>query len=368
MYNWQHQDWPNFQYRLEVLEASLNDLNSVLKPLLSKVRSLPEDDRRRYFIEVLVAEAQKTSKIEGEFVSREDLRSSILNHLYLGNYKKNVRDLRAVGIGKLLSTVASNFSNNITETTLKYWHQILFDRLPSLNIIGDYRISKEPMQIVSGPDYDLTVHYEAPPSVRVQAEMAQFVSSLDRPQHPDRLLDYVLRAGISHIHFESIHPFQDGNGRIGRAMIDHLISQGIGFATPFSISQVFAEDQKKYYAQLNAASSTLDLEPWLIYFVESVIEAVGNASEQITFLLAKTVFFDQFEGKLNDRQQKLIRRLFDAGPEGFEGGLSAKNYERLTRASKATATRELTELTKIGALNRVGAGRSTRYELRLDHL
>jgi Fic family protein len=366
MYNWENQDWPDFQYQLESLSEPLKNLSDVLQPLLDKVRSLPEDDRRHYFIEVLVAEAQKTSKIEGEFVSREDLRSSILNHLYLGNYQRNVRDLRAVGIGKLLSTVASNFSNNITETTLKYWHQILFNRLPSLDIIGDYRVSKEPMQIVSGPDYDLTIHYEAPPSVRVPEEMTNLVASLARPQHPDRLLDFVLRAGVSHVHFESIHPFQDGNGRIGRAMIDHLISQGIGFVIPFSISQVFADNQKEYYAQLNTASRTLDLGKWLTYFVESVIAAVTNANEQISFLLAKTVFFDRFEDQLNDRQTKLIRRLFDAGPEGFQGGLSAKNYERLTRASKATATRELTELTQIGALIRIGAGRGTRYELRLD--
>jgi len=365
MYNWQNKDWPNFYYNSEALAKPLKTLSEVLEPLLSKVRNLPEEDRRKYFIEVLVAEAQKTSNIEGEFVSREDLRSSILNHLYLGNYKKNIRDLRAVGIGKLLSTMAANFSNDITESTLKYWHQILFDRLPSINIIGNYRTSKEPMQIVSGPDYDIRVHYEAPPSARVPKEMAEMVASLDRSQHPDRLLDYILRAGISHPYFESIHPFQDGNGRIGRAMIDHLISQGVGFVIPFSISQVFADNQKEYYAELNAASRTLDLEQWLKYFIEVVTTAIINANEQISFLLAKTIFFDRFEKQLNDRQIKLIRRLFDAGPEGFQGGLSAKNYERLTRSSKATATRELTELTEIGALVRLGAGRSTRYELRL---
>ena len=368
MYNWQHKDWPNFHHQAEALAEPLKNLSDVLQPLLNKVRSLPEEDRRRYFIEVLVAEAQETSKIEGEFVSREDLRSSILNHLYLGNYKKTVRDLRAVGIGKLLATVAANFSNDITESTLKYWHQILFNRLPSLNIIGDYRVSKEPMQIVSGPDYDLTIHYEAPPSAKVPKEMVKMVASLDLSQHPDRLLDYVLRAGISHPYFESIHPFQDGNGRIGRAMIDHLMSQGVGFAIPFSISQVFADNEKEYYAQLNAASRTLDLERWLVFFVETVITAISNANEQVSFLLAKTVFFDRFEDQLNDRQTKLIRRLFDAGPEGFQGGLSAKNYERLTRASKSTATRELTELTEMGALVRIGAGRATRYELRLEDL
>lgn len=368
MYNWQHDDWPDFFYKVEDLAEPLKRLSDVLLPLLSKVRNLPEEDRRRYFIEVLIAEAQKTSNIEGEFVSREDLRSSILSHLYLGNYKKNIRDLRAVGIGKLLSTVASNFSNDITETTLKYWHQILFDRLPTISIIGGYRTSKEPMQIVSGPDYDLTIHYEAPPSDRVPQEMTKMIASLHKSHHSDRLLDYVLRAGISHTHFESIHPFQDGNGRIGRAMIDHLISQGIGFVIPFSISQVFADNQKEYYAQLNAASRTLDVGEWLKYFIESVITAVTNANEQISFLLAKTVFFDRFENQLNDRQGKLIRRLFDAGPEGFQGGLSAKSYERLTRSSKATATRELTELTEMGALVRIGAGRSTRYELRLEDM
>lgn len=368
MYNWQLDDWPEFFYRIEDLTEPLKRLSDVLRPLLSKVQNLPEEDRHRYFIEVLIAEAQKTSKIEGEFVSREDLRSSILSHLYLGNYKKKIRDLRAVGIGKLLSTVAANYSNDITETTLKYWHQLLFDRLPTINIIGGYRTSTEPMQIVSGPTYDLTIHYEAPPSGRVPQEMEKMVASLYKSQHADRLLDYILRAGVSHPYFESIHPFQDGNGRIGRAIIDHLISQGVGFMMPFSISQVFADNQKEYYAQLNAASRTLDVTRWMEYFIDSVVTAVTNANEEISFLLAKTVFFDRFGNQLNDRQQKLIRRLFDAGKEGFQGGLSAKNYERLTRSSKATATRELTELTEIGALIRTGAGRSTRYELRLEDL
>ncbi|MBC6992725.1 DUF4172 domain-containing protein [Neolewinella lacunae] len=368
MYNWQHDNWPEFFYRMEDLTEPLKRLSDVLRPLLSKVQNLPEEDRHRYFIEVLIAEAQKTSKIEGEFVSREDLRSSILSHLYLGNYKKNIRDLRAVGIGKLLSTMASNHSNDITETTLKYWHQLLFDRLPTINIIGGYRTSTEPMQIVSGPDYDLTIHYEAPPSDRVSQEMEKMVASLYKSQHADRLLDYVLRAGVSHPYFESIHPFQDGNGRIGRAIIDHLISQGVGFVMPFSISQVFADNQKEYYAQLNTASRTLDITRWMEYFIESVVTAITNANEEISFLLAKTAFFDRFGNQLNDRQQKLIRRLFDAGREGFPGGLSANNYERLTRSSKATATRELTELTEMGALLRTGAGRSTRYELRLEDL
>lgn len=299
-------------------------------------------------------------------MSREDLRSSILNHLYFGNYDKSSRDVRAIGIGKLLSVVAANFMDDISEATIKYYHQLLFSSVPSIDIIGDYRSGTEPMRIVSGPDYDLTVHYEAPPAKLVPTNMRQLVASISRSYSPDQLSDYIIRAGVSHAYFESIHPFQDGNGRVGRALINHLLSRGIGFAVPFSLSGVFAAGQDEYYAQLKTASHRLDLTHWLQYFIDSLASAISNADTEIQFLLAKTRFFDQFDSQLSDRQRKVILRLFDAGPAGFDGGLSAKNYERLTRTSKATATRELTDLMDLGALVRTGIGRSTRYALKLN--
>ncbi|OAV43324.1 Fic family protein [Lewinella sp. 4G2] len=367
MYNYNYEDWPSLSYDLAALASRIDRVQSLLLPLVERVRRMPAEDRKNYFLDVLIEDAQQTSSIEGEYMSREDIRSSIMNHLSFGNYGKEVRDQRAIGVGKLLSVVAANFRNPLTEVTIKYWHELLFQTTRSIQIIGDYRAGTEPMRIVSGPDYDLTVHYEAPPAKRVPAEMQRFIDALQIKWHQDPLIDQLLRAGVSHVHFESIHPFQDGNGRIGRVIISHLISQGLGFPVPFTLSKVFNENVSDYYAQLQQAQRNLDVTEWMKYFLDCVIKAITNATIQIHFILSKNRFYDQFQNSLSDRQHKVIHKLFDAGPEGFDGGLSAKNYERITRVSKATATRELTYLTRLGALTRTGAGRGVRYQLNLDY-
>ena len=366
MYNWQHENWPNFSFDIGSLTPSLKGIKRLLCGLVERIQNLPEDERRKYFIENLIEEAQMTSRIEGEFISREDLRSSILNHLYLGNYQNQSRDIRAQGIGKLLAIVAANYDYAITEESIKYWHGILLEKSSAIDIIGNYRRGTKPIQIISGPDYDATIHFEAPPAVRVPKEMGQLIASLQHTYHEGRFLNSAIRAGITHTHFESIHPFQDGNGRIGRALIDQQLSKGIGFAVPFSLSSYFAEHQDGYYDALNEASSSLDLTNWLLYFLDAIYEAMKNAFVQIDFLLVKTRFFDEYTDRINDRQTKAMRRLFDAGPRGFDDGLSAKDYERLTRTSKSTATRELTKLYQLGILKRVGVGRGIRYQIQTN--
>jgi Fic family protein len=265
-----------------------------------------------------------------------------------------------------MGVVMADFTMPIKEATLKYWHTILFSGDDTLRSIGDYRLGPDPMRIISGPLTNPVIHYEAPPAHKLEFEMKRFVPSLEKSYSEDRLISGILSSGIAHLYFESIHPFEDGNGRIGRALIDHMLSQTLGVPVPFSISQGLQLRQKEYYAELGGARKNLDATSWMVFYLEVLSEAIALAQSQIKFVLRKAAIFDEFDDAINDNQRKVLMKLFDAGVAGFDGGLSAKNYMSITRTSRATTTRELTALTELGLLNRIGAGRGTRYELRFE--
>jgi len=365
MHCWQLDNWPDFFFDRGQLDPLLREIEEQLNPLMQRVMDLPEVDRQDYLLEIMVEEAKNTSSIEGEFMSREDIRSSILNHWRLGYTKLNVIDKRAVGVSKLMSAVATNFQLPIKEATLKYWHTLLFADTAILRSVGDYRLGPDPMQIISGPLHNLTVHYEAPPADWLAAEMQSFIKSLDRSYSENRLINGLIKAGIAHLYFESIHPFEDGNGRIGRALIDYMLSQTIGYMAPFSVSQSLQLRQKDYYAALNSARKDLDATYWLQFYLESLSMSIKLARQYVEHVLTKARIFDKFGPLISQSQRKVLVRLFDAGPEGFVGGLSAKNYVSITRVSRATASRELSQLVALSVLTRSGAGRGVRYALNL---
>ena len=365
MYSWQLSEWPSFEFDDTTITPRIDIVRERLILLAKQVHGLPLGDRRTYLIEVLIDEAQNTSSIESEYFSREDLRASILTHLDPEFTPRNIKDWRALGIGKLTRLVASTFTVPLSENTLKYWHATMLQDNEYLNVIGDYRKSPNPMQIVSGPSYNLTVHYEAPPAINLAGEMQQFMSNLQRRRRLDGFNNSLLQAGLGHLHFESIHPFEDGNGRIGRAIIAHLLSEPFEMPVPFSVSRALQARQQDYYAALGSAQSSLDATNWLTFFLDIIIAAVDTAEKQIDFILNKAKLFDRVDQQINPRQRKALTRLAEAGPEGFQGGFSTKNYMRLTRTPKATASRDLSKLVELRALTRLGAGRSTRYELKL---
>jgi Fic family protein len=176
-------------------------------------------------------------------------------------------------------------------------------------------------------------------------------------------LPILTRAGIAHLYFVTIHPFEDGNGRIGRAIAEKVISEGLGHATLIALSLTINRARKTYYELLERSNKSNEVTDWLVYFAKTILDAQSHAQELVEFLIAKTKFYDRLRGQLNERQEKVIARLFREGPAGFQGGLSAENYLRITSTSRATATRDLQDLVDKQALTRTGALKSTRYAL-----
>lgn len=367
-YNWQEKDWGKFRWDLSGVESQLLQYVEKTAHLTGMLRTLPEQLRSEAVVDLMTAEALKTSEIEGEYIQREDVMSSIRNNLGLNPVPQSVHDLRAIGLGQMLAETRRIFASPLSQDQLFQWHRLLLGYRQDLQAVGKWRQHAEPMQIVSGPMGRQKVHFEAPPSRLVPAMMEDFINWFNSPfsgldsgnrQAP-------VRAAVAHIYFESIHPFEDGNGRIGRAIADKVLSQGLGAPAPYSLSNAMESDKKSYYTALEQGQRSNDLTKWIEYFVPTVLSAVEHAENSIVFLIRKARFFDRFRDQLNDRQLKAIRRMFSEGASGFTGGMNARKYCGITGVSKATATRDLQFLQQIGALSSLGGGRSTRYELKLD--
>jgi len=223
------------------------------------------------------------------------------------------------------------------------------------------------MQIVSGRFDRPVVHFEAPPSAQVPEEMDRYVDWFSRTeQGAEERLPALTRAGLSHLYFESIPPFEDGNGRLGRALAEKSLAQSIGRPSLIALAFTLEQKRKDYYDQLERHQKTLDVTPWLVWFAETVLKAQQVTLGRVGFFIARAHFYDRYRDKLNDRQAKVIERMFREGPDGFKGGLSAENYISITGTSRATATRDLQELVELGALTRTGERRYTRYWLKLE--
>jgi Fic family protein len=219
---------------------------------------------------------------------------------------------------------------------------------------------------VSGPIATPKVHFEAPPSDKIPTEMNRFLTWFNHTA-PDgqQPLPTLTRAGIAHLYFESIHPFEDGNGRIGRALSEKALSQSLGRPTLIALSQTICRNRKAYYTALEDNSKDLNITDWLLYFTRTVLEAQQYTQRLIDFLIAKTRLYDRLRGKINERQDKALARMFREGLDGFKGGLSAENYLKITNTSRATATRDLQSLVELGALRKTGELKHTRYWLSI---
>ena len=329
--------------------------------LVDRISLLPSNEVQDYLIERLVEEARSTSSIEGEFMSRQDLMSSIVNNLNLGGTLKNVRDLRAKAIGQQIILNRDTYARPLTATTLKYWHELLLGYENRLNVVGDYRQGLSPMRIVSGPEYRQEVHFEAPPADRIAGEMDPLIAYCNG-SNPQSVAG-VTRAGIAHVWFESIHPFEDGNGRLGRAIVEKMLSQSLGVFIPFSISHTIERKRNAYYDALSRSSRSLDITPWLVYFSETLLEAIEYANSLIAFTLKKHEYLAKISPRISVHEMKAIDKMLSLGPDGFQGGMTTKKYVRINRVSQATAARSLKHLTEIGALIQQGKGRSTHYVL-----
>lgn len=367
-YNWQQHDWPNFSYRLEGVEDDLFAFAEKTGHIAGVMKALPEEMKMEAIIDTMLAEALKTSEIEGEYLSRDNVLSSIRKNLGLVSSPLLIGDRKAVGIGELMTDVRNTYSEDLTGEKLFSWHKMLLP-VNSGIAVGVWRSHKEPMQVVSGAMGKEKVHFEAPPSERVPKEMEQFIRWFNEtaPGGKKEIRKAAVRAAIAHLYFETIHPFEDGNGRIGRAVAEKALSQGLGRPVLLSLSRTIEANKKAYYDALQKAQRSNEITDWIVYFVRTALNAQIEAEQQIAFTLKKVKFFDRFKDRFNERQLKVIKRLLEEGPQGFKGGMNARKYGSLTGVSKASATRDLQNLLEMGAIKRMGeaGGRSTRYEVNL---
>ncbi len=362
-WNWQHEDWPKFSYDPKVIDAQERTFLLESGAFVGAYRHMSSDDRESLRIELISDEAVKTSAIEGEILNRDSVQSSLRNQLGLGPEHPNVQP-KERGISEMMLDLYSNFAEPLTEKTLFDWHRMLLGSDQTLQIIGGWRTHAEPMQVVSGPDYKRKVHFEAPPSDRVPEEMGRFIGWFnDTAPNDTSSLSALIRAGIAHLWFECIHPFEDGNGRIGRAISEKALAQSLGQPSLIALAYAIDHKRKDYYAALERNNKDIEITDWLRYFARTVLEAQDATTRRVEFYLGKARFYDRFRDQLNERQAKVIARMFREGADGFEGGLSAENYISITGTSRATATRDLQDLVSKGALKRTGELRHTRYHL-----
>ena len=367
---WERPEWPRWRWDMTAMSAALVSARKAQGEALGRAKLLSPSLDASAQAEFLVQEGLNTSAIEGEQLDVNALRSSIARRLGVPlDRKAAVPAPRAVeGLIDVLQDATQNYAQPLTLQRLHAWQAALFPTgrsgLHEIRV-GELR-GNEPMRIVSGPHQRERVHYLAPPRERLEREMESFLHWFN---NESRQLDGLVRAGLSHLWFEVLHPYEDGNGRVGRALLEMALAQDEQRPVrAYSISAQLYRVRNDYYAALEQASvSDLDATAWLQFFANQ-IEAAAKASEhEIRNVLDKARFWMTHGAKtMNERQRKAVNLLLDKGRGGFEGGMTNAKYVNLTRSSPASAQRDLANLVAAGVLTLTGSGRGARYEIRWD--
>jgi len=364
-WNWQQPDWPNLKWNVSRLARAEERFLTGVGVLIGTTRHLGDVDRAQLIVDEMSVEAITTSEIEGEFLNRASVQSSIQKQLGLTTDDRRIAPAEQ-GISELVVALYRSVSEPLSLETLFGWHRMVMSGRTDVRDIGTFRTSVEPMQVVSGSMHASRIHFEAPPSVMVPAEMASFVEWFNRTApHGPEPLPALTRAGLAHLRFESIHPFEDGNGRIGRAIAEKALVQGFGQTILIALGKSILAHHRAYYDALEAANKRNEVTDWLAWFAGIAIEAQLRSTAQVEFLIDKTKLLDGLRGAINARQMKVIQRMLQEGPEGFKGGLDARKYGTIAGSSPATTTRDLAGLVEQGALIRSGELKHTRYVLNL---
>lgn len=358
MWIWQQPKWPQFSFNPSILNCLEQKFLLQRGRYHGSLQHLPSEDQLALSVQLLSLEGEKNAAIEGEILERSSVQISIQKNLGIQIRDQRV-GAREQGMAELLAGLYRDHAVPLTEELLHSFHRSVM-KGSGLAQTGAYRTFSEPMQIISGPHYAPKVHYEAPPSVQVGDEMRRFLRWYKESAQTDAAL---VRAGIAHIYFEWIHPYEDGNGRIGRALAEKVLSEALQQPSLTCLSIVLEKRRKDYYQQLERAGHSLELTSWLLWFAERILEAGELTQRWISFTIEKNRLLNRLKDQLNPRQEKVLHRLAEAGPEGFSGGLSAANYRAITKASTATTTRDLADLVTKKALVRVGERKHARYHL-----
>jgi Fic family protein len=364
-WNWQQPDWPAFAYDNSALEPLEQQFLRKAGEFVGAYKHIGTDDQDALKIELISEEAVKTSEIEGEILNRDSVQSSLRAQFGIGTEAANVKPAER-GISKMMIDLYRNYAAPLSDQVMFDWHGMLMAGAQDIKVVGGYRTHADAMQVVSGPIHKRMVHFEAPPSDRVPKEMKRFIAWFnDTAPGGKQALPALTRAAVAHLYFVCIHPFEDGNGRVGRALAEKALAQNLGQPTLIALAYTIERRRKDYYAALESNNKDLRIDGWMTYFASTILEAQDNTIKRVDFYVAKAKFYDKFRDQLNERQAKVIARVFRAGIDGFKGSLSAENYIRITQTSRATATRDLQNLVEKGALTRTGELRHTRYALNL---
>jgi len=363
LYIWSAPDWPQWRYDLAALAPSLAAVTGAQGRLLGRMMDVGFAQRGEANLAALTADVLKTSEIEGESLDARSVRSSIARRLGVDIGALAPVDRHVEGVVEMVLDATTHCNAMLTRERLFGWHAALFPTgysgLTPIRVGGFRDDARGPMQVVSGPLGRQRVHFEAPPAERVEAEMTGFIDwcNDNYDHHP------VLKAGLAHLWFVTLHPFDDGNGRIARAVGDMLLAQfDHGDQRFYSLSAQIQRERRGYYDILERTQKgTLEVTAWLAWFLQALHRALETAQQTLDAVLAKSRFWRQMAGvPLNERQTRLLNRLLD----GFDGKLTSSKWAAIAKCSPDTALRDINELIARGVLRRAdGGGRSTAYEL-----
>lgn len=362
-YIWQTPDWPEWRYDLARLARLLSDVSRAQGLLLGRLADVGLSLRDQASLAALTDDVTKTSEIEGERLNVDSVRSSVARHLGVDIGALAPVDRHIDGVVEMVLDATLNCCAVVTQERLFAWHAALFPTgysgLARITVAGWRDDAKGPMQVVSGPIGRQRVHFEAPPATRLGKETRRFLDWLNGVT----LEPPLIKAGLGHLWLVTLHPFDDGNGRIARAVGDLLLARADGSPQRFySLSAQIQRERKAYYEVLERTQKgSLDVTEWLIWFLTALKGALDEAQRTLDSVLAKAQFWQRFaQTPMNARQVKLLNRLFD----GFEGRLTTSKWAAIAKCSTDTALRDINELLQAGALKRsVASGRSTSYQL-----
>jgi len=367
---WQLPEWPALAFDAQRIQTPLAAARTSQGVLLGKAEAIGLEGLQPHIRDSLTQEALTTSAIEGEKLDPESVRSSVARRLGLDTSGAPVREGRRniEGLIDVLQDATLNTDAPLTLERLCSWHGALFPTgFSGMQRIEVGALRSVPMEIVSGPIGHSRVHYAAPPAEGLAEQVDAFLNWFNQTQpkvgaHP---MDGLVRAAVAHLWFETLHPFDDGNGRIGRAILQLALGQDMGQPGRIvTLSRQIESCKDRYYSELEQAqrSQSMDVTTW----VEWMLEQVTLANEFANLTIDSSIQRIRFQARmaaftLNERQQKTIKKLLDAGPQGFEGGMTTRKHERIAQTSTPTAARDLIDLERLGLLTRYGDGRSTRY-------
>lgn len=363
IYIWQQEDWANFRWDEKLISYQLGNVRGIQGRLVGKMSSLGFDLKNKAIIDTLTTEVTKSSEIEGQILDSDQVRSSVARHLGMDISGLPEVDRYVDGVVEVMIDATQNYSNLLTQDRLFNWHAALFPTgrsgMHKITIGGWRKDEGGAMQVVSGAMGKEKIHFQAPDSSRVPTEMNDFLLWVNA----DNKIDPVLKAAIAHLWFVTIHPFDDGNGRLARTIADMFLTRADEMPHRFySMSSQIRKQRKQYYEILEKTQKgTLDITNWLIWFLECLETALKDAELSLGRVLQKANFWEKNRlVSMNDRQTKMINLLWD----GFEGKLTSSKWAKITKSSTDTALRDIQDLVNKGVLRKTDeGGRSTNYEL-----